>query len=309
MLSYVSWWQVANADGIDGIAVHEPSSLVAVLENDNEGCIHICRMPGNLFADSHVVLEELRSIACTFEYERILPESQCLTFADGFDDDRPCLLLADDYRHGSIHVYDPCTGAHIGFVGEHRSMESVQGLSACIGHGLVAVCLEGHCHGFVRLYSGRGASYTFLRMIGLPYGAPLDVPGRLSQPCCAPRLSRDGLSVAVLDSDTERLSLFSTRDGTFMKHVAVGVSRSTVFAEHESDQWAVLNCKTSIINAAFDTDAWHAFCSMIWLSRAHMLLVSGMSALFVYASKDTIAIACMSDIRVAWMSAVVKISL
>jgi hypothetical protein len=72
----------------------------------------------------------------------------------------------------------------------------------------------------VRVFEGSGAMWTAVRVVGGRFGGS---DGQLDRPYGL-RLTGDGTGLVVVDSGNDRVSVFRVEDGSFVRHVATGLS-------------------------------------------------------------------------------------
>ena len=75
----------------------------------------------------------------------------------------------------------------------------------------------------VRVFEGSGAMWTAVRVVAGGFGGPGSADGQLRCPRGL-RFSCDGTGLAVADWYNNRVSLFRVEDGSFVRHVATGLS-------------------------------------------------------------------------------------
>jgi hypothetical protein len=143
------------------------------------------------------------------------------------------------------------------------------------------------------------------------------------------RFSRDGSAIYVADANNNRASVFRVGDGGFVKHMATGLSDPRDVEEVEGG-WLVAcygSHTVEFVDDVVDGDAgggrpsldkaggvWgtrdgeFAYPSALAVAPGLGLVVReyGNCRLQVFATPDTIAMAAMPPVRVAWMAAVVR---
>jgi hypothetical protein len=95
----------------------------------------------------------------------------------------------------------------------------------------------------VHVFEGSGASWSPVRVVAGGFRVPGRAPGQLSNPRGL-RLTRDGEGLVVADMYNNRVSMFRVEDGSFVRHVATGLSRP-YDVEECSGGWLVA-CNGSI---------------------------------------------------------------
>jgi hypothetical protein len=103
----------------------------------------------------------------------------------------------------------------------------------------------------VRVFEGSGAMWTAVRVVAGGFGGPGDADGQLNRPYGL-RLSGDGTALAVADAENERVSVFRVQDGSFVRHVALGLCNG----RWQSNPWDVEECEGGWLVACF---GWQSF--------------------------------------------------
>lgn len=160
----------------------------------------------------------------------------------------------------------------------------------------------------VRLFEGSGPTWTAVRVIagGFGYGGGAD--GQLLRPSGL-RFTGDGLGLVVADSGNDRLSMFSTGDGSFIRHEASGlINPVDVECEGKGAGW--LTCTTGVlVEFVKDVAAPRSFILSNFRAVAlipGLLVVRHQTGVDFFASPDAIAMSSMSLCKVAWMTAVCR---
>ena len=233
----------------------------------------------------------------------------------------PLLLLVTEAGNNTVHVIDVVGQVHVGFVAAPGSIPGPRGVAARCS--LVAVSVWKDLHSgdhTVRLFEGSGAVWTPLRVLGDGFGAPGRADGQLKYPHGL-RFTGTGSRVVVADRGNDRLSVFAVGDGSFVKHIAMGL-RAPFDVEECEGGWLVA-CgasetvefvgsgdvvgrptlgKPGRLDGEFDRP------SALGLVPGTGLVVrdSYNCRVQVFVTPDAIAMAAMSTARVGWMVAVVR---
>jgi hypothetical protein len=175
----------------------------------------------------------------------------------------------------------------------------------------------------VVVYRGSGVVWEAVRVIGGGFGDPGPRDGQLKVPRGL-RFSRGGSSICVADGCNDRISMFRVGDGGFVKHIATGVHNPWDVEEVEGG-WLVACFDSHTVQFVGDGGSGDGCgrpslgvgSESFWNPTA-LAVVPGLGLvvrewsngrLQVFASPDTIAMAAMSHVRVAWMTAVVRATL
>ena len=236
------------------------------------------------------------------------------------------LLLLTDAVHEAVHVIDVAGRVHVGYVAEPGTIGRPRGVAA--RGSLVAISawrkVDSGKH-VVRLFEGSGARWSLLRVLAGGFRSPGSADGQLHAPMGL-RLTGDGTGLAVADARNDRVSLFRVEDGSFVRHVATGLSCPQDAEECEGG-WLVA-CSGSqtirFVGAVGDMDRGGRASSLgRWGGRdgeftdpTALALVPGLGLVVresggygrvqVFATPAAIAMASMSPCRVAWMVAVFR---
>lgn len=250
-------------------------------------------------------------------------ESGWLAFSDGAEHH----LLVTDHRNDVVHVIDVARRCHIGYVGARGSIPGPRGVATKGSLAAVTSWDMWDCGDHVvRVYVGRATDWVLLRRIAGGFGVPGGGDGQLAEPLGL-RFTRDGSGLAVADWGNSRACLFSVADGSFVRHLVTDLQDSEggpVDLEEYGGGW-LITCGFSADVRWVDADG-SARCILgggngngpgrrgMQLRRPGALaLVPGLGVavredagdkIKVLASPDTIAMAAMSTVRVAWMGAV-----
>ena len=134
------------------------------------------------------------------------------------------LLIVTDAGHDAVHAIDVASRVHVGYVAAPGTIAGPRGVAArgC----LVAVSAwKEWYHGdhVVRVFEGSGARWTALRVVAGGFGGPGSAGGQLHRPFGL-RFSGNGTGLVVADYSNNRASMLRVKDGSFVRHVAMGLS-------------------------------------------------------------------------------------
>jgi hypothetical protein len=232
--------------------------------------------------------------------------------------DVPPLLLVTDAGHDAVHVIDVAARSHVGYVGALGSIPGPLGVAA--RGSLVAVSCWKDARGgdddTVRLFEGSGSVWAPLRVLGGGFGAPGAADGQLKLPLGL-RFTGDGSGVAVADASNGRVSLFAVGDGSFVRHIATGLSCPIDVEECEGG-WLVVCCNSHTLEYVGGGGVGRVTLGKYGSGHGEFCnpvagaLVPGLGLvvreymndgrLQVFATPDAIAMGGMSVARVAWMA-------
>jgi hypothetical protein len=180
----------------------------------------------------------------------------------------------------------------------------------------------------VVVYQGTGGgAWEAVRVIGGGFGAPGFRDGQLYRPRGL-RFSGDGSALCVADFHNDRVSVFRVGDGGFVRHIATWLSGAYGVEEVEGG-WLVACLYSHTVEFVSDGvgrpslpvgkagggrgrgdgEFWFPSALAVVAGLGLVVREDGNSRLQVFATPDTIAMAGMSNFRVAWMVAVVRASL
>ncbi len=154
------------------------------------------------------------------------------------------LLLLTDAGHNAVHVIDVGGRGHAGFVAAPGTISGPRGVAA--RGSLVAVSAwRGYVSGghVVRLFEGSGAMWTAVRIVAGGFGGPGSAGGQLWCPYGL-RFTGDGTGLAVADDGNGRVSVFRVADGSYVRHVATGLSHP----------WDVEECEGGWLVACYSSN-------------------------------------------------------
>jgi hypothetical protein len=231
------------------------------------------------------------------------------------------LLLVTDAGDDAVHIIGVAGRVHAGYVAAPGTIAGPRGVAA--RGSLVAVSAwikRGSGDHVVRVFEGSGASWTAVRVVAGGFGAPGSADGQLHRPYGL-RFTGDGMGLAVADPSNHRVSLFRVEDGSFVRHVATGLSYPLDVEECEGG-WLVA-CDISHTIEFVDGggvgrarmgskdcgDGVFGCPSALALVPSLGLVVRGTAnggRVQVFSTPDAIAMASMSAPRVAWMVAVAR---
>jgi hypothetical protein len=184
----------------------------------------------------------------------------------------------------------------------------------------------------VVVYRGSGAVWEAVRVIGGGLGVPGPSDGQLKGPHGL-RFSGDGSVICVADWHNGRASVFRVGDGRFVRHVATRRTYPRDVEEVEGG-WLVACVGSQTVEFVGDGDGdgsdgggrpslgkaggGYGRGDGEFLGPAALAVVPGLGLvvreygnrrLQVFATPDTIAMAAMSHMRVAWMVAAARAGL
>jgi hypothetical protein len=237
------------------------------------------------------------------------------------------LLLVTDAGHDAVHVIDVACRLHAGYVAAPGTIAGPRGVAA--RGSLVAVTSwksRGSGDHVVRVFEGSGATWTPVRVLAGGFGRPGRAAGQLRSPYGL-RFTSDGTGLVVADGGNDRVSLFRVEDGSFVRHVAVGLDRPIDVEECESG-WLVVRFPVhtiEFVDGGVDGGVARVgraslgkygtgdgvFCCPLALALVPGLglvvrELGNYGRLQFFATPDTIAMASMSASRVGWMVAVAR---
>jgi hypothetical protein len=134
------------------------------------------------------------------------------------------LLLLTDAGQDAVHVIDVAGRTHVGYVAAPGTIAGPRGVAARAS--LVAVSAWEMCSRgdhVVRLFEGSGSSWTPARLVAGGFGGVGIADGQLYRPSGL-RFTGDGTGLVVADYSNNRVSMFRVEDGSFVRHVATGLS-------------------------------------------------------------------------------------
>jgi hypothetical protein len=222
-------------------------------------------------------------------------------------------------------------GRHAGYLASPGSIAGPRGVAASGASPLVAVSTWKKVHSgdhVVVVYRGSGAVWEAVRVIGGGFGGPGSRDGQLNEPYGL-RFSGDGSGICVADCYNSRASVFRVGDGGFVKHMATGLEGPFDVEEVEGG-WLVACGGSHRVEFVGDGvggagggrpslgragggkgrgDGEFTGPSALAVLPSLGLVVrewGNRGRLQMFATPDTVAMAAMSCMRVAWMSAVAR---
>jgi hypothetical protein len=240
---------------------------------------------------------------------------------------RPLLLVADA-GNDAVHLVDVVARTHVGYLAFPGSIAGPRGVAASGTSPLVAVSAwKSYSSGehVVVAYKGDGVGWEVVRVIGGGFRAPGDGDGQLSMPFGL-RFSGDGSVICVADRFNRRASVFRVGDGGFVRHITTGLTCPMDVEEVEGG-WLVVCWSSHVVELAGGgggrrghrlgkvgggwgmEDGEFAHPSALAVVPGLGLAVrqgGGTGCLQVFATRDAIAMASMSPLRVAWVVGVVR---
>jgi DNA-binding beta-propeller fold protein YncE len=238
------------------------------------------------------------------------------------------LLLVTDAGHDAVRLVDVVARTHAGYVAPPGSIAGPRGVAASGTSPQAAVSAwREYFSGdhVVVVYRGSGAVWGAVRVIGGGFGDPGTGDGQLHVPYGL-RFSRDGSAICVADYWNGRASVFRVGDGEFVRNIAVGLGHPIDVEEVEGG-WLVACKRSNTVAFLGDGDGGGGWPSLgkagggagsrdgefDWPTALAVLPDLGLvvrerrnERLQVFATPDTIAMAAMSCVRVAWMVAVAR---
>jgi hypothetical protein len=176
----------------------------------------------------------------------------------------------------------------------------------------------------VRLFEGSGATWTAVRLVAGGFGRPGSADGQLWCPYGL-RFTGDGSGLAVVDAGNGRVSMFRVEDGSFVRHVATGLS-DPLDVEDCDGGWLVACLGSDTIEfVGGDVDGGCVGRARLgkwgdgdgeFISPSALALVPGLGLIVqesgnggrlqFFATPDAVAMAAMSVARVAWLGSVAR---
>jgi len=222
----------------------------------------------------------------------------------------PHHLFVNDAGRDAVHIIDVMARVHVGYLGVPGSVARPR--SVATRHSLAAVSgwteWKAADH-VVTLYQGSGADWVRLRMIGGIYGRR---DGQLWMPR-GMRFTRDGRELVVVDRMNNRLGVFSTSTGAFVKQLSTNVDAPCDVEEWEGG-WVATYNYSHVVGVQGDGSATRTWLGSRGVSDGQFdwplalavlpgpgLVVRDRSRIQVFATADAVAMAGMSEARVAWM--------
>jgi hypothetical protein len=236
------------------------------------------------------------------------------------------LLLLTDAGHEAVHVIDVAGRVHVGYVAAPGTITGPRGVAA--RGSLVAVSVWEGCGCYfgdhvVQLFAGSGARWTAVRVVAGGFGYPGRADGELHEPYGL-RFTGDGTGLVVADSVNKRVSTFRVEDGSFVRHVATGLSGDPFDVEECEGGWLVpcwgsgaIEYVGGGVSSASARLGRHGGGDGEFSGPSALALVPALGLLVVrelnnsgrvqfFATPDAVAQASMSAARVGWMVGVAR---
>jgi hypothetical protein len=154
------------------------------------------------------------------------------------------LLLVTDRGHDAVHVIDVVGRVHVGYVGAPGTIAGPWGVAARGSLVAVSAWAEDNIGDHVvRVFEGSGAMWTAVRVVAGGFRGPGSADGQLQSPRGL-RFTVDGTGLVVADAGNGRACMFRMEDGSFVRHVATGLS----------DPWDVEECEGGWLVACTGSD-------------------------------------------------------
>ncbi len=217
------------------------------------------------------------------------------------------LLLLADGGLGTVHVIDPVSRKHMGYITEPGQI--TQARRVATWGTLVAVsCGCGSTRLFQCMTEGGGGGWVALRHLRNYF---IMNPTGL-------RFSADGTELAVLSFSEQCgiAGLFRVDDGAYKRHLAVFLKSYFDVEEHDSG-WILINGRNAkFINVhspikreedldlGLDAGNWGIASAIV--PAFGLIILGNNGCLQVVASRDIIAMNSMSVMRTTWMAAVCR---
>jgi hypothetical protein len=243
------------------------------------------------------------------------------------------LLLVADVGANAVHLVDVVSRRHAGYLASPGSIPGPRGVAASATSPLVAVSAWKRLlcgDHVVVVFRGSGALWEVVRVIGRGFGGPGEGDGQLKEPFGL-RFSGDGSVICVADAGNNRTSVFRVGDGGFVRHIATGLRYPRDVVEVEGG-WLVVCSGSSSVEFVGDgigddgvgrpslgkAGGGHGSGDGEFNGPTALAMVLGLGLvvrehgndrLQVFVTPDTIAMAAMSRMRVAWLVAVARAAL
>lgn len=239
-----------------------------------------------------------------------------------FTSDVHPLLLVTDAGHSAVHIVDVVNRTHEGYVAAPGSIKHPRGVAASSTSPLVAVSagrFSGSGNGMVALYRCTGGRWD---QVWVTLDRRLTCPRGL-------RFSMDGSTLCVADCSTYRVWMIRVDDGRLVKMCASGMW-APYDVEEVQGGWLVACCSSRTVEFISDQGGRGQRPLVVLGSRlattphvfhypSALAVVPGLGVLVrdfhhtmdghvhVFATPDMVTMwSRMSDMRVAWMVAVVR---
>jgi len=289
-----------------GIAVCEDLLVISCCRE-----LHVFALPediarGDLGTPRELVHVRTLGGAAPMEFAFYYPHSGYMAFTDGSvcTANRRLLLVTDvnESRFGAVHVVDVVCGTHVGYVAAPGTINLPRTVATRKSLAAVSCWDSGHAGNVVRVFevSGSGCSshtWTAVRTIAV---ATIGF-----------RFTADGWSLVVVDSFACRASIFSAKDGAFLRHIALPPDvypKDIEECDIDGGTAGVVLCHSrglvAVATVAIRRRDLDFYCRSLALVPGLGLVARHDAGVQFLATPDAVAMASMSFCKVAWMVAV-----
>jgi hypothetical protein len=163
------------------------------------------------------------------------------------------LLLLTNAGHDAVDVIDVAGRVHVGYVAAPGTITGPRCVAARGSLVAVSAWRGGSGDHVVHVFEGNGAMWTAVRVVGGGFGGPGSADGQLHSPYGL-RFTGDGTGLALADFGNDRMSVFRVEDGSFVRHVATGLSYPRDVEECEGGWLVACSCSHTIEFVGGDVD-------------------------------------------------------